>query len=291
VKNFNLLKFYRVKDWIKNPGITLLGILISENLNINILKGFIALLLSSFLLAYAFSLNNYCDWNFSKERNYISRLKTKKRNKLILVSIPLIISFLVVLIFFLYEIMMIISFLLFVILYTFYSFPPRLKKNWKFSLFINAFCLGMLLLFIGYFSQTSNPKWGLFVFSFIYFSYLLTSEILHQISHIRKDKRAKIKSFPVLFGIRKSIQLIQLVQFIVVGFFGTLITVSQKILLLPSIVIIFSILRIFRVKKIKHHNDAYRLRNKLYGIHEGIFYLFLLVINFLLAFRLTTYLY
>jgi 4-hydroxybenzoate polyprenyltransferase len=290
VKNLNVLKFYRVKDWIKNLGITLIGILISGNLSINILKGFIALLLSFFLLAYTFSLNNYCDWSFGRERNYMSKLKTKKRNKLILIVFPLIISLFIVLIFFIYEIMMVFSFFFFVILYTFYSFPPRLKKNWKFSLFINAFCLGPLLLFIGYFSQASSPNWGLFVFSFIYFSYLLTSEILHQISHIRKDKRANINSFPILFGIKKSTQLIQLIQFTVIGFSVTLMIVSQKILIIPLAMIIFSIFRIFQVRKIKNYKDADYLRNKMCGIYEGVFYLFIFVFDFFLRFILINYL-
>jgi len=280
MKGFDFLKFYRVKDWIKNLGIVLLGILVAKNLEIDILKGIIAFLLSSFLLAYAFSLNDYSDWLFGKERNYMSQLKTKKRNKLILIVFPLIISLFISLIFFAHEVMIIISFFLFVILYTFYSYPPRWKKNWKFSLFINAFCLGTLLLFIGYFSQSSNPNWWLFMFSFIYFSYLLSSEVLHQISHIRRDKKANIKSFPIIFGIKGSVQLIELIQFIVIVFSISGMIASQKLFPILLVTTIFSVFRIFRVKRIKTHKDANYLRNKMGGIYEGIFYLLILLLTF-----------
>jgi 4-hydroxybenzoate polyprenyltransferase len=291
IKNLNLLKFYRVKDWIKNLGIILIGILASENLNVNIQKGTIALLLSSFLLAYVFSLNNYFDWKLGRERNYISELKIKKRNKLALILLPLFLSLFLVLIFFIYEIRMVTAFLLFSVLYTFYSLPPRLKKSWKYSLFINAFCLGPLLLWIGYFSQTNNIHKTFFIFSFIYFSYLLTSEVIHQISHIKRDKIAKIESFPIVFGIKKGVKLAQLIQFIVIVFSIILMLLKQKLLLIPLAMIAFSLLRILKIRKINNYRIAYKLREKMCGTHEGVFYFSILLLNFFLKFTLTPFLF
>jgi 4-hydroxybenzoate polyprenyltransferase len=289
MNSLNPLKFYRIEDWVKNLGVTLIGILISEN--IDILRGTIALLLSSFLLGYAFSLNNYCDWEFGKERNYISKLKIKERNKIMLILFPFFASFFLVLIFFIYKLILLLSFFFFTFFYTFYSFPPRWKKDWKSSLFINTFCLGALLLFIGYFSQTNSLNRAFFIFLFLYLSYFLTSEILHQISHMEKDEKAGIKSFPNEFGIKKSVRLMQTIQVIVIGFSVSLIVFLQRILFIPLAIIVFSILRTYQIKKVKDCRSANSLRNKMYGTHEGVFYVFILIINFFFGFVLTPYLF
>jgi 4-hydroxybenzoate polyprenyltransferase len=291
MKNLSILKFYRTRDWIKNLGITFIGILASENVNINLHKGIIALLLSSFLLAYAFSLNDYFDWKIGKEKNYMSRLKIKKKKKIILILFPLFLSIFFLLTFFIDKLMILLAFFLFFFLYTLYSSPPRLKKTWKYSLFANAFCLGIALFWIGYFSQVNHLNKAFFIFSFFHFSYILTCEIIHQISHMRKDKIGRIESFPIAFGIKNGVQLAQSVQYAVIGFSLTWMLLQQKIFLISLSMMFFSMFRILKIKKINNISVASRLREKMYGMHEGLFYSFLLFINYFLKFSITLYLF
>jgi len=267
-----------MKDWIKTLGIVMIGILCSVT-EIDFSITFLTLVLCSLLLAYAFSLNNYFDWKKCNEKNYISTLFLPNRYKLFLCLLPLFLSFPVFYVFFKHNnfIVLIFSFL-FIFLYTLYSAPPRLKTNWKFSIFINTFCLGNLLLLIGYFSQTNIPNIFLFIFLSVYSSYLLISELLHQIAHFSKDKKCKIKSFPVTFGLNLTIKTMLILQILVCCLFFLILIFTQVKLILISL--FFSILRFFKLKKIRNEKDASYLRDHIYGVEEGLVYFFVLILKF-----------
>lgn len=270
----NLLRLYRVKGWCKNLGITLIGFLINSGIKIELLT---PLLVASLAQAYAFSINDFYDFQETEEQNFLGNLikegKFSKRKGLFFCLLPGIIS--LVLSAFL-GLWVLLTNLLFISLYTFYSRPlARLKKDWKFSLPINTICLGVLLFLLGYFTGGIRLKAYGIVFLLIFASYILLSELIHQISHKREDKRAGIKSFPIEFGNELTLKVGKLTQLVPIIFslYMILLDPFKKFFFLG--VIIFSLLRILKLFKVKGKDESFKeLRNSLYGISEGIYLLF-----------------
>jgi 4-hydroxybenzoate polyprenyltransferase len=133
-------------------------------------------MLSSGLLAYAFSFNDYCD------------IKNRKKYFLI----PPFLSFLLLPLF---KISQMILTLVFIVIVTIYSAEPfRLKK----IPFISSLCngIGFLILFlIGY----NKVGLGLF-FGVLLFTLQMPSQFIHEVVHLESDKRKGIITTAVLLG-------------------------------------------------------------------------------------------
>jgi len=267
IKSFllKLAKFYRIKDWIKNLGITAIG---AELGDFNLFGFFYSIFLSIVCHAFIFSINNFCDLEFRKSKknseNFI-------QYPYIFVIIPMI--FAVLLSYF-------VSFTIFVIvliillLGTLYSAPPfRLKRYWPFSLTINGVS-GSLFLLLGYYSTTNTFVVQLLIFSFAFFSFICSCEIIHQLAHKSVDKRDKIKSFPNVYGNKKSILLFQIIQVaaVLIYIISLFFDYQKNWIFIGSA--FFSILRIIKISRINPYSTNFSaLRNKLYGMWEGLYYL------------------
>jgi 4-hydroxybenzoate polyprenyltransferase len=283
VQYLNLYKFYRVRDWIKNLGIVLIGTLFSGNFN-----WFNALLIGaavSCTLAHTFSINDFYDFELASEKNYLGKKIIRKKvskNKTILFSfIPLFLLFLLSL--FLSLTIFLLLFL-FLILADVYSCPPfRLKNNWVLSLIINSFCLGTILFFVGYFSMTTIITTKAIYFSLIFFSYILFSTLIHQLDHLKKDIKARVKSFPNLFGIRKTIFFLLIIEVLVIifSFFLFIMDFHQNFIFVGTF--IFNIFRILKIQRLSVKKISFSiLRKEVYGIYEGLFYVIFLSIKIII---------
>ena len=117
-----ILKIYRVKDWVHYAGYILFGSLISGNIN------YTNFLIAFFMLAYAFSLNDYYD--------------KKKKDKLFV--LPLLFSF--IFLPFLNYIQLFFYFS-FIVIFTLYSLPSTyLEGRPLFSILTNS--IGFLFIFL-----------------------------------------------------------------------------------------------------------------------------------------------
>jgi len=280
---FNLYKLYRIEDWIKNLGIVLIGTLFSGNFNlINTLLVGISV---SCILAHTFSINDFYDFELTSEKNYLGKEIIRKKlskNKAIIFSIlPIFLLFFLSL-FLSQEVLFLIF--LFLIIADIYNCPPfRLKNNWFLNLIINSFCLGTILFFIGYLSMTTIITIKTFAFSLIFFSYILFSTLIHQLSHLKKDIAAKVSSFPNLFGVRKTIFLLLFIEASVIAFslFLLIIDFYQNLIFLGTFIFNFFMIVKIQQINIKKINFS-ELREKVYGISEGLFYLIFLSIKIII---------
>lgn len=269
-----ILKLYRIKDWIKNIGICLVAL----TLYASQFKLLYLLPLIEFSLAYAFvfSINDFFDYKSRGERDFVyNKVKEGWNQKLIFIFdlIPLFI--LLPLLFF--GNLIYLSFVsLFIILFSLYSIPPiALKRNYFLSVPINAICIGTLTFLGSYFFLKSIISSTVITFSIVFTSLIACYEIIHQISHLEKDRKMKIKSLPIVFGIRNSVKIIFILQFlsIMIALFAMFIDFNSNFIFIVTI--FFSTLRIFRIYK--WDKDFGELRSKIFGIHEVLFYIFLIL--------------
>jgi len=266
-------KFYRVKDWVKNLGIPLVALFLARQLEI--LAFFIILIHSSFLLAYSFSINDFFDFKLMEENNYTSK-KIKQgapeRGVLLLILLPFFGIFATSLFL---PFRTIVLTLIFIILFGIYSCPPlRLKRHWLFSLLINPICIGVLLFLISYFSMSNQLTNKAFMFVIVFFSYIFSTELIHQIAHMKKDKKARIRSFPNEYGIRTTLRIFQFAQFIVAAASLYLLYIDFYLHAIFIGTILFSLLRTSKVRAFDvKSTDFEKMRNRMYGSYEGIYYI------------------
>jgi 4-hydroxybenzoate polyprenyltransferase len=259
-----ICELYRVKDWIKNLGIILISFMYT-GLYENIFKLLLIIFQFSLLFSYGFSINNFFDYKICGERNFFSRCKKKSVMSCIL---PLLI--LIPTLYFYSSLF----FLIFFLLYSFYSIPPfRLKNYFIFSIFINSLCIVIIPFFSLFQMFSVKPNLQAIVLSIIYFFYLNFHETIHQIAHSKTDRKCGIKSLPNVLGLKKSLKCakIFLIVPIVFSLLALIINFQDGLIFFGTI--FFSFLRIFKLSKVSVHTNFEKIREKFYGVHEGIYYL------------------
>lgn len=266
-----VLKFYRVKDWYKNLGVTLVGFLFSSH---PLTKLPIRLIVSALSLSYAFVLNDFFDGKRGEE-NYIEKLDMGEKVLRALVTLPAILS---ILISYLLPFKILVLNGLFLFLFTIYSGPLFFKEKWYFSLPINSICLGPLLFFLGYLPGKIRPLSILICISFSF--YILILEIIHQLAHRKEDKKMGVDSLPVVFGfgkIKKAIKTICLLMVVLTSVF--FIPVYRSLAFVPLII---WVARYYKIKDQTKNSNFRGLRNKLFGKIEGLSYLFYFLLIYFL---------
>jgi len=271
------VKFYRVKDWIKNLGIPLIALVLVQKTYF--FQGFFLLFQLALAFAYSFAINDFFDHFISKERNYLGNVLKQlgKRKALFLCILPLFgifVSFI-----FFSSLLAIIPLTFIIILFTLYSVPPfRLKRHYILSLPINSLCIAILpFLFILSFYGT-YPEQAT-VFLILFFLYIFFHEIIHQIAHFKYDKKSGIRSFPVVFDFKRSLLIIKisLIIYILIVVFFIFINPYSNFIFVISI--LFSFYRLYKLSKTPLDLKRFSIiRNKLYGVHEFISYLIILLI-------------
>jgi len=269
-----IIKFYRIGDWIKNLGIVLIAwmLLPTYEANFLILSVFsVALLFSS-----AYSLNDYLDFTISGEDNQMSYLINKKKvNKMLIGLLCLFPSgFLFLLIYKNFD-KMLLS-LIFLFLFFIYSSTPFVfKKNLILRFLINIICIVVIpFLFVNMFISLVN-----LFFIIIFASHIFSTEIIHQVAHMDEDEKSGLNTLPMRIGIQSSLKMFIFTQLLLILFFSVILLNNFKdnsIFIITIVFSFFRILKILRIKKVVNVNFS-KLRESLYGWQEGLFYLFYLL--------------
>lgn len=245
-----MLKIYRIKDWWKIVGLTLIS-----NLGNELLEILGSLAISSLLLAFAFAINEYYDKKLYKKQNLMIPVLP------LLTATPLIMT---------QNLFVIVTCFSFVLLFYFYSSPPlRLKRVPFLDFGINAVGLGILPYLINPAAKFVSIDYFIIINMFFYMSY---SELLHQLAHFEEDKKERVKSIPQVVGIKNTKKAVTIILFI------SLILNTMFSLFIPYFIFITALLimRAFRFSR-SHHKTSW-LRTNSYGFGEGILSL---VIKFL----------
>lgn len=229
---------------------------------------------SSIFLAYAyvFSINDFFDYKIGYERKV--KVIHNKNITFFMIIFPLLILFITLPF---TPFVSLIFLLLFLILFSLYSIPPfRLKKHFISSLTINALSIGAFSFLGSYFFAKQTIDLKTLIFPAVFTMLMLIYEIIHQISHMKNDKKDKIKSLPLSIGIEKSLKAAIIIQLLILVIAGMALLIGSWNILLFLGTFIFSILRIWRIKSSK--NKYPEIRNKIFGLEEGIYYFAVLIL-------------
>ncbi len=174
------LRICRVKDWLHYLGYVLLGCAISENFNV------FYFIISFFMLAYAYSINDYYD---------------KKMNKKYFL-LPLLFSIFSLLFLFSLNLFSFVFSTLFLTIFTFYSWPKVwLEGKPILSTLTNG--IGFTLLLILPFNSFQKIiKYSSFIF--LVFLLNIAAQLIHEIVDYKDDKKIKKITTCVKFGIRNT---------------------------------------------------------------------------------------
>jgi 4-hydroxybenzoate polyprenyltransferase len=172
----DFIKIYRINNWFYYLGFVLLGANFQRAFSFPIVE----LIISTFSLAYIFSINDYFDKNL-KQKYFI---------------LPLF--FLIPLFPILNNLQKIIL-LIFSFLFTLYSTkPPRLKSIPIIGTLLNGIGFSLLFLF-GYWYIPIN-------FPLLFFLLLIvlncTAQLIHEIVDLKEDRKNKIRTTAILLGVR-----------------------------------------------------------------------------------------
>ncbi len=249
----NILEIYRVKDWYYYLGFILLGFSVKSNfLSIDIIR---YIILGIFLLAYAFSLNDYYD-KHEKKKFFI---------------IPLIFTFLILPLFNFSQIIVSLIFVTIVTLYSAYPFRLKAKP------FICSFCNGFgftLLFFLGYFyTSTLNLK-GI-LFASLLFCFNMVAQFIHEVVDYKEDRKSKITTTAILCGIRKMKIICIFLLFLSIILSISICSLERVNSLFFIFTLIFSLFFMFRIYKRKFDKNLRKIY-KACGIVLGCFYFFLM---------------
>jgi 4-hydroxybenzoate polyprenyltransferase len=236
---YNILKYYRVFDWIHYLGYVLLPSILVGDIKI------INFVVAALLLAYAYSINDYYD------------KKIKKRYFLL----PLILYFITVPLLSYYSFL--IS-LLFLILFTLYSWP----KVWFegrpiISTIANS--IGFTLIFM---LPLDNIKQISNIFTLVILIFLLNTaaQLLHEIVDFRYDKKRRKITTTVYLGVNKSLIFFKVCLLLV-------ILLSLLILKEFSLISLSSIFFSFYFLGIRKCDLKVRENFKTLGIIVGLVYM------------------
>jgi 4-hydroxybenzoate polyprenyltransferase len=268
------LKFYRVSDWIKVLGLVLIPCILFKASITDTLK---LIFITSLLLAYSFSINDFFDFKCRGEKNLVGETyKMEKNISILLLLIPsfMLICFLAVIFpTFLSRIFFILDFLIF----SLYSIPPfRLRDRKIIDVLSNSLMFPLILLY-SYFYFTVSFSLFLLLLFLSFFFYFLVSEIIHEIAHSKKDRLTGRITTAAWLGRKRSIKLIKLILFLSLPVFILFIVfLPHSFNIFPIVSSIFSLLRIDRINSWR--KSFSKLRNKIYGTEEGVIYIGLLLI-------------
>lgn len=245
-----ILKYYRVSDWYYYLGFIILGFTLNSLLNIDIIKH---LLLGSFLLAYAYSLNDFSDKN-EKKKFFI---------------FPLILSILLLPFFNNFQILTSLIFLMIVTLYSVYPF------RWKSKPFISSFCNGFgftIIFLLGYFYISTLNLNGILLAS-LFFCFNMVAQFMHEIIHLDKDKKRNIITTAVFLNDRVK-NICHAFHLLAITFIFILLYYNFLNTIISSAMLLFIIWFTIRIETIEI-NEKIRKEYKNFGILIGIIYFIL----------------
>ena len=247
----NLIKTYRIKDWVHYVGLFLLGYsLYQSNVSFSLI---LQVLEVSLVLSYAYSVNQFFDAKMPRKYAYIP-------------LIPLILAAVLMPAFDVTKDVLIAGF---IILSTLYSAPRiRLKSFPIVGSMSNN--LGFLLIFL--LGASANLASALTVKYFLLVFFLQSAaQFIHEISHMKEDEKEGLTTTALFLGRhRTSLTCMALLGFASVTSL-TLFADAKSALLLIAPTMLFS--SYFAYDLSRNDIDGTRKRFKLYGTVVGALYL------------------
>ena len=241
------VEVYRVKHWYYYLGFILLGFSLVSPFNLGLLT---LLFLGAFLLAYAYSFNDFCD---EGEKPYF--------------IFPLALTILM-LPFLNFSQLILTLFSLFIA--TAYSARPlRLKAK----PFLSSLCNGIgfsILFLLGYSVRTVDST--ALLFFLLFFSFNMVAQFIHEVVDLKEDRRSKVITTAVLLGeknIKKLSCLFLLFSFLISFYLFCLNVLNLLLVFTTFLFVAFFIYRIF-IRKI---DEKLRREYKILGTIIGFIYL------------------
>ena len=247
----DLIKMYRVKDWIHYMGFFILGYTLYQS-SINFLF-LIQTVEVSFMLGYAYSLNKVFDEKMSK-------------HNVIFPLIPLLLALIFLIFFDLRKKILITGFL---ILVTLYSMPKIRLKSIPIICSLSNNIGFLLFLLLG----ASENLMNILTIKFFFLLFFLQSsaQFIHEMVHMKEDRRESITTTAILLGKNRTKKLYSLFLVLasIVSLTFTYNTISFLLLTIPTLA--FSSYFIISIDnpKIGNLREKYRV----YGIITGLFFL------------------
>lgn len=266
----DFLYFYRILNWknkisgIRPIGYTIFGYLMAGNFYFfPIFLNAIAVFL---VLIFCYGINDYFDWKFQKEENFLSfKLKHKKIKEteaLIYYFLPLF--FLIPILYFIPKHSLIIFLIGFFLIFL-YSAPPLRFKKIKFFGFILP-PLAVSLLFLEGYSILGFFYRDIFLLTFLIFLFQCYLEAFHVLDDFYNEKETKkIKKLKFIEGIIKITPIFSAVFSLLFIFFNPFFLIS----------FIASLIRFFSIKEKNLSNEIFRIRRKIFSF-EWFLYEFLI---------------
>lgn len=234
-----IISIYRIKDWIHYLGYNLIAFSILKNFNIFII------FLSSLLLSFVYSFNDYTDKNMKKK----------------FFLYPLLFSFLFISLLSIFQLLVLFLFITIFFLY-----------SWRVSYFEGkpiistiSNSIGFTLLFLLPFNFFL-PKLAIH-FSLLLFLLNTIAQLIHEICHYKEDRKIEKITTTVKIGINKSKKLVRILLLITL-FFSFIFFEKHKIIFFSTF--LFSLYFLLKTKKI---NLKTRKEFKKNGIIVGIMWL------------------
>jgi 4-hydroxybenzoate polyprenyltransferase len=248
-----ILDFIRIKDWFYHLGIPTLGF-VWNSIHAFSFSLFLAMGgISSCLLGLAYSLNQYFE------------RKEKRRYLLLFPLFFLILSALLSIV--LSFATFLLTFFAILIAIT-YSIPPlRLKRLPFLGSILNSF--GYSLLFLIGFSIPSDLSLNGFCLAALIAMIWTPVQLIHELEHLEKDKRAGIMTTALKLGAAKTILLMQIFFFISTFLAFALFVILKFSIFLFISTVLFSFLAIFTIRLLKNFRKM-RITIRRLGVLYGI---------------------
>jgi 4-hydroxybenzoate polyprenyltransferase len=198
----------RFKDWWYLNGLFALGAVSTCFYKLTVGHLFAGLVISFLYLAHGYAMNEYCD-----QREKPGAKSPEERD---LFGAYFLLALNCVLASLFSKDVLILVVLGSVVSWAYSSPPFRFKKRLFLRLFFNS--LGFSLLFLlGMLFQNSLSIKGLFLFLFIFLLFI-PIELIHVLNDFNDDETNSIVTFPMIFGVKKTIVTISASFMVLAGF-------------------------------------------------------------------------
>ena len=271
-----LIEVYRVKNWAKILGISVIGLLLGVGTAATIFF-IVGIIQSILLLSFLFVTDDINDFLVEKRKKYIGSLIVKKkinlRTALLFLLVPLIVSLFIAVAFF-SEIYFSL-YLLFLFFALTYSLPKVRMGDKPFVDAIYDVILFSLIFLQSLFFANSEFTVASLFFLVWFALYTFALELIHQLDHYKIDIASTAKHL----GIGKSI------AFVRATFFASVLTALVFVYRFPStgllalVMLSFAFFRLVYSRKFSTKTNFGKIRNLLGGWIEGFIYILLILLR------------
>ena len=273
-KIVEILSFYRVRDWIKSLGFCLLGLITSKKFFLtDTITFFLGILQALFLFSFLFSFNDFWDHMEEGEKNKVGELIKKfgKKKVFTICILPLLLSLIPLILNF--STTYLVYYSAFIFFSVIYSIPKVRLRNIPFVDIASNISIFTLIFLQSYFFVNQRLTLKAYFFLSWIALYIFSQEILHQISHLSKDRAHERETTISILGLRKSLLLLRF-SVLLQALAGILILMTYRALLIYGIVMFsFGFFRFIYSCKFGYKTNFEKVRDKMRGIEEGSIYL------------------